>query len=134
VGDAGPGTSWSPEHFAELALLLKSQKTITVLVGLNVPDSARRVAAEAGAVDLAGRMSANELVFLAWAAAAAVGADTGIMHLAAAAGTRAVLLYDMTSDPALTGHRGEKVRVLRRPRLGEIAVAEAVAAMQLGVP
>ena len=67
------------------------------------------------------------------AATAAVGPDNGIMHLAAVAGCRSVVLYDQASDPALVGQRGATVTILRRPRLMDIPAAEVIAANEKSV-
>jgi len=51
-----------------------------------------------------------------------VGNDTGPMHLLAAAGCPAVVLFSRASDPALCAPRGPCVRVLRRPDLADLDV------------
>jgi hypothetical protein len=43
------------------------------------------------------------------------------MHLAAAAGCRAVVLFSSASDPDLTAPRGTGVTVLQRPDLADLA-------------
>ena len=102
-----------------------------MLVGLGVPAelcaTVREMCREA--VDLTGRATVNELVFIAWASTGAVGPDNGVMHLAAAAGCRSVVLYNGESDPALVGQRGNRVTILRRPRLGDIPLGEVEAAL-----
>ena len=80
--------------------------------------------------DVTGHGTLTDLVFLAWASRGAVGCDNGLMHLFAAAGCRSIVLYDGTSDPARTGPRGADVRILRRGRLAEIPVNEALAALR----
>lgn len=102
-----------------------------MLIGLNVPGEIVRTVAEfcPGAVDLSGRSTVNEMVFLAWAATAAAGPDNGVMHLTAAAGCRTLVLYNGASDPALVGQRGTRVTILRRPRLADIPTSEVLAAL-----
>ena len=61
-----------------------------------------------------------------------VGHDSGISHLAAAAGANCILLFGPT-DPEVWGPRNENVRVIRAPngKIGSVAVEaveEAVAA------
>lgn len=125
--DPGPGGTWP--HLAELAGLASGR--LVVAIGMSRSDElARLKAACPGLVDLVGKASLNELVFLAWAAAGAVGADNGIMHLAAGAGCKCVILYDSSSDPALVGQRGSRVTILRRPQLGGIPAAEVLAALK----
>jgi ADP-heptose:LPS heptosyltransferase len=102
-----------------------------VAVGWNPSeDLAALKAACPSLVDLVGKVSLNELVFMAWAAAGAVGTDNGIMHLAAGAGCRSVVLYDDQSDPALVGQRGSRVTILRRPHLNGIPASEVLAALK----
>ena len=129
----GPGDKpWSPAHYGMLAAALGAEGQRPVLVDL----TPRRDVAEAMAdhnpatIDLSGKGSLNELLLLAWAATAAVGPDNGIMHLAAVAGCRSVVLYDQASDPALVGQRGTTVTILRRPRLADIPAAEVIAAVK----
>jgi ADP-heptose:LPS heptosyltransferase len=128
----GPGQPWSPERTGELARVLAGEGQIPVLMGPDVPPDVWPAVAEAcpSAVDLTGRATVNEMVFLAWAATAAVGPDNGVMHLTAAAGCPTVVLYDNASDPALVGQRGNKVTLLRRPRLADIPVGEVAAAIR----
>ncbi len=129
---AGPGANWPAERYGELARTLTTSGQIPVIVG---PDAPAEVTATVmdfcpGAVDLTGRSTFNETVFLAWAATAAVGPDNGALHLTAAAGCRTVVLYDGASDPALVGQRGDRVAILRRPRLSEISVGEVLLTLE----
>jgi ADP-heptose:LPS heptosyltransferase len=89
-------------------------------------------AACAAARDLTGETSLGEIVGLGAAAAYAIGNDTGPMHLIAAAGSPALVLYSAASDPALTQPRGAGVSVLRRDDLAALPVAEVEAALGLG--
>lgn len=125
--DRGAGGAWP--HLAEFAQLAAGR--VLVAVGFDPSEDLAAVrAACPGLVDLVGKATLNELVFMAWAAAGAVGTDNGIMHLAAGAGCRCVVLYDSNSDPALVGQRGSRVTILRRPQLGGIPAAEVFAALK----
>ena len=128
----GPGLAWAPERYGELARTLAAEGQIPVVMGPDVPPEVTRVVAEMcpSAVDLTGRATVNEMVFLAWAATAAVGPDNGIMHLTAASGCPTVVLYDGASDPALVGQRGNRVTILRRSHLADIPVGEVLAAVR----
>lgn len=127
----GPGAPWSAERFGELAQSLIANGQIPVMVGTDVPTEICTVVREfcPGVVDLTGKATMNELVFLAWAATAAVGPDNGVMHLTAAAGCHTIILFDGASDPALVGQRGNRVSILRRRSLAEIPVGEIIAAV-----
>jgi len=128
----GPGSSWPADRYGELAVALAASGQIPVLVGADTPPEVCETVANfcPSAVDLTGQATINELVFLAWAATAAVGPDNGITHLTAAGGCRTVVLYNGASDPALVGQRGPKVSILRRGQLSEIPVGEVVATLE----
>ena len=66
---------------------------------------------------------------LARMAAGAVGNDTGPMHVIAAAGCPAVVLFSAKSDPALVKPRGPAVTTLRRDDLADLPLDEVVAAL-----
>jgi ADP-heptose:LPS heptosyltransferase len=127
--DPGPGGHWP--RFADFARQAADEGRVLVAVGVTpAEDMATLKEACPTLIDLVGKTTVNELVFLAWAAAGAVGADNGVMHLAANAGCRSVVLYDDRSDPALVGQRGPKVTILRRPHLGSISSPEVLAALR----
>ncbi|MEJ0067903.1 MAG: glycosyltransferase family 9 protein [Pseudomonadota bacterium] len=73
-----------------------------------------------GTIDLTGQTRLGELTALARRAALAIGNDTGPMHLMAAVGCRAVVLFSDASDPALCAPRGIRVTALRRPNLADL--------------
>lgn len=127
--EPGPGGNWP--RVGEFCRLAAAEGRVVVAVGF-APSADLEAAKQAcpGLVDLVGQASLNELVFMAWAAAGAVGADNGLMHLIAGAGCRSVVLHDGLSDPALVGQRGSRVTILRRPQLGGIPVAEVLAALK----
>jgi hypothetical protein len=54
------------------------------------------------------------------------------MHLIAAAGCAAIVLYSAASDPALTAPRGAAVTILRRATLDSLAVEEVAATLPVG--
>jgi ADP-heptose:LPS heptosyltransferase len=78
---------------------------------------------------LTGKTSLLELASLARRAAVAIGNDTGPMHLIAAAGCPAIVLFSRASEPALCAPRACRVTVLRRPALEDLAVEEVLAAL-----
>ena len=82
---------WASRRIADL---------VAAVVASNVP----------AAVDLTGRASTNELVFLAWAAKAAVGHRQRDHARDRGGGMpRRSCCSDAASDPALVGQRGERV-------------------------
>ncbi len=128
----GPGAPWPAERYGELARILAGNGQIPVIVGSDVPVEVTAAIADhcPTAVDLTGRATINETVFLAWAATAAIGPDNGLTHLTAAAGCRTVVLYNGASDPALVGQRGPRVSLLRRQSLADVPVAEVLAVLE----
>jgi ADP-heptose:LPS heptosyltransferase len=120
-----PEKRWPAARYQALALALRAQGLTPVVVG---------TAAEAGiarsipaACDLTGQTTFGDLADLSRSARFAIGNDTGPMHLLAATGCPAVVLFSHASDPALCAPRGPDVRVLRRPDLALLEV-EAVLA------
>lgn len=100
----GPAKQWPVEYFAELAAGLAARGQEAWVLGSR--DEAAlgeriRAAAGPGVHDLCGRTRLEDTVDLLSAATAAVTNDSGLMHVAAAAGTRVVALYG-SSSPAFT--------------------------------
>jgi len=126
-----PAKRWPLERYAELAsALLARGLTPAILGGAAEAPLARAIRERApGAVDISGQTSILELASLARRAALAAGNDTGPMHLIAAAGCPALVLFSRESDPALCAPRGRSVTVLRRPSLDELAVEDVLAAL-----
>ena len=89
------------------------------------------LAACPGAISLVGGTSLLDVAGIARRAAAAVGNDTGPMHIAAAIGCPSLVLFSAESDPMLCGQRGPVVTFLRRPDLRRLAVDEVEAALRL---
>ncbi len=124
-----PGKRWPAEHYAALARRLVQRGHTPVLIGTDQDRSAIDVIMDTcpQAVDLSARTSFTDLVGLGRHAVAAVGNDTGPMHLLAVSGCPCVVLYGPASDPALCAPRGTRVILLRSPHLAEaIATVEAM--------
>jgi heptosyltransferase-3 len=86
--------------------------------------------------DLPGAVRIDDLYELGrWLAGARVyiGNDSGIAHLAAAVGTPVVVLFGPT-DSRVWAPRGSNVRVIARPTIAEISVAEVLAQVLEVVP
>nr|WP_321983802.1 glycosyltransferase family 9 protein [uncultured Lichenicoccus sp.] len=127
-----PAKRWPIARFAELAGILSGQGVRPVVVGA-VADAPLAQAIRHGcrqALDLTGQTSLLELGGIAARASLAVGNDTGPMHLAAALGTRCVVLFSAESDPALTAPRGPdpgRVTILRVADLASLPVEDVLA-------
>ena len=127
-----PEKRWPLARYQDLARLASAAGLTPVAVGGPAERDlgAALAAAVPGARDLTGETSLNELASLARQARWAVGNDTGPMHLAAAAGCRAIVLFSAASDPALTAPRGPAVTVLGRPDLAPLEAEEVMRALE----
>ncbi len=122
-----PAKRWPAERFTAIANRLADMGITPVLLGSGV-ETAAVAAGCPRAMDMAGRTSFLDIIALASEAAAAVGNDTGPMHLIAAGGCPSLVLFSHESDPALCAPRGQ-VTALRRPSLAELGEAEVAAAL-----
>jgi ADP-heptose:LPS heptosyltransferase len=129
-----PAKRWPAAHYADLTRLLQAKGISAVAIGGREDATATRAIAEAGGLDLAGSTTLPEVVELARRAEVAIGNDTGPMHLAATSGCRSVVLFSKASDPALCAPRGPVVRILRKPNLAELSVAEVAEATLKALP
>ena len=116
---------WPAERYAEIARKFGEQGTASVLIGTDADAEAvdRVLAVSKTTMSLLDHTELLDIPAIARKAWAAVGNDTGPMHLAAAAGCRSVVLFSEESDPALCAPRGP-VTILRRPDLADLAVDE----------
>lgn len=107
----GPAKQWPIERFAELAHLLVARgDEVWVLGSAGERGLGERIRAAGGQVvrNLCGDTRLEDVVDLLSAARAAVTNDSGLMHVAAAAGTRVVAIYGSSSPqftPPLTERR-----------------------------
>jgi ADP-heptose:LPS heptosyltransferase len=125
---------WPAARFAMLAQALGEIGTVPVVVGSphEAPLAGAIREACPGAVDLVGRTDIAMLAALARGARLTVGNDTGVCHLAAAAGCPLIVLFSQATDPARFAPRGRLVRVFAVPDLNNLA-AETVVAEAIGI-
>ncbi len=132
----GPAKRWPPERFAEVARLWAAAdpRRKVVLAGGHEDLAETRAVRAASApdaplLDWTGRTSLPELLALVAACGATLANDSGVAHLAAAAGAPTVAVFGST-DPRWTGPRGPRARVVAHPPpcspcfLRECAIAE----------
>jgi len=126
-----PDKRWPAEHYAALAVRLAARGLTPVVLGTASESAEAEAVTQAcpAAVSLIGRTSFSDIAALARRAEAAVGNDTGPMHLIAATGCRSVVLYSNASDPALCAQRGPAVTILRRPALAALTVDDVALAL-----
>jgi ADP-heptose:LPS heptosyltransferase len=122
---------WPPQSYAALARALAARGVTPVLLGTAVEAAALAEIAAAcpQARDLCGQTSLEDIAGLARGARAAVGNDTGPMHLIAATGCPVVSLFSSGSNPAKVAPRGHSVTVLRRARLADLLLEEVLVAL-----
>lgn len=132
AGGSNPGMvmdskRWPPEHFAALAARLRSELVVDVVL-LGGPDDGEIVAAvanrlEQGVRSFVGGLSFGEIAALARLSAGYIGNDTGLTHLAAAAGARTVMIMG-PSDPArYAPYTPDSLALWKPTRLHTVGVA-----------
>jgi ADP-heptose:LPS heptosyltransferase len=132
-----PAKRWPAARFAAVAQALAADGYRPVIVaGAGEAALAAEIcAACADALDLSGRTDLAQLAALAAAARLTIGNDTGVSHLAAAAGSSLLVLFSHESDPARCAPRGHRpVRILAAPDLDDLpaeTVIEAAKALLL---
>ncbi|MCX8107945.1 MAG: lipopolysaccharide heptosyltransferase II [Verrucomicrobiae bacterium] len=114
----GPGTSgrqsikqWPAERFGAIADYLVRKGAQVLLMGTSREMESLRGLTQS-VVDLSGRTTLPVAAAVLKRARLFVGVDSGLMHLAAAVGTRCVALFGPT-DPRLTGPHGQGHEILR---------------------
>ena len=124
-----PEKRWPAERFGALARALKQAGFRPVVVGTasEAPLAARIREVCPAALDLVGQTDLGLLGALAQRAALTVGNDTGVCHLAAAAGCAVIVLFSAGSDPARCAPRGPLVRVLAEADLNDLAADTVIA-------
>jgi ADP-heptose:LPS heptosyltransferase len=115
-GTTMPGKRWGPNGFAEVAAALQAVGATVALVGAGGDRAATAaVAAMAPAIcDVTARTSVAGVAALAAQASVFVGNDSGVTHLAAAAGCPTVAIFGPTA-PGLYAPRGDWVRTVAAP-------------------
>ena len=124
---------WPAANYAELARRLIAKEITPVVVGGAAETQIATAIATfcVGSRDLTNETSMVDIVGLARGAAAAIGNDTGPMHVIATAGAPSVALFSNASDPDLCGQRGRDVTILRRHPLDDLSVDEVEANLRL---
>ncbi len=96
-GAVGPSKRWTTEGYAELAKRMRDDGAyVWVLGGPGEKEIATEIAAKGGALDLTGTDLRDAVIALA-AASVAISNDSGLLHVAAAAGARSIGIFGPTS-------------------------------------
>jgi len=130
---ARQGRGWPIEKFSELARRLAIEGRRPVIIGQAVDAANNQVIAAASpeAMDLTGKTSLFDVAVLATHASAALGNDSGIVRLLAAAGCPTAVMLSGASDPDRNAPRGRYVVMLREEKLADLQVSEVAAALRL---
>jgi ADP-heptose:LPS heptosyltransferase len=126
---AHPEKRWPAECFGALARALAEAGCRPVVVGTapEAPLAARIQEICPSALDLTEQTDLGLLGALAQRAALTVGNDTGVCHLAAAAGCAVMVLFSGGTDPARCAPRGRRVEVIATPDLHDLAADVVIA-------
>lgn len=124
-----PLKRWPLSQWQELIKKLHAHSITTVLVGGKDESSLSSNLTETFSnslhyVDLIGKTSLEDLAYLATKALAAIGNDTGPMHLFALMGCSTLTLFSDDSDPRLCGPWGRKVSYLCSSSLSDLSCEE----------
>lgn len=123
-----PQKRWPAAYYGELAVWLAGRGILPIILGAGaeqaLADSIEAICP--AAISFVDRTDFAAIIALAGGARAAIGNDTGPMHLIAARGCPSLVLFSAASDPALCAPRGANVSILRRNILAELAVSEVV--------
>jgi ADP-heptose:LPS heptosyltransferase len=130
---AREGVGWPVERFSELARRLAIEGRRPVIIGEQADAATNQIIAAASpeAMDLSGKTSLFDVAVLATHASAALGNDSGIVHLLAAIGCPAAIMFSTASDPDRNAPRGRYVVMLRQENLADLPVSEVAAALRL---
>lgn len=124
-GSGSPGKNWPGENYAALAGRLRDKIAPIVIIGPAEYES--RAFFESRGLAVMSELELGEVAGIAAMARCFVGNDSGVSHLAAAAGARGVVLFGPT-DPARWAPLGD-VATIRRDPLGAITPDEAFASL-----
>lgn len=124
-----PAKRWPAPHYADLAQALLAQGITPVLLGTaaEAETTALIAASDSRIVDLTGQTSMADMAALATKAAAAVGNDTGPMHLISICRCPVVSLFSSASNPVQSAPRGPVVRVLQEQDLAHLPASAVLA-------
>lgn len=119
-----PEKRWPWQDFVAVA---KALPVPVVLVGTAAEtEVAKKIAtAVPAAIDLCGQTTLGQLAAIGRRAVAAIGNDTGPMHMFAIVGCPCVVLFTASGDPTISAPRGSHVEVCMDARVDDVLRAAA---------
>lgn len=123
---------WPAAHYAALAQsLIKAGFQPVIIGGPNEQVIAAEILKTCpAALDLTGRTSFAQIASLARTAIAAIGNDTGPMHLIAVTGCACLVLFSKHSNPERHNPKGAHVEILRADHLQDLNLESVENALQ----
>jgi len=119
-----PEKRWPAEQYGRLCLELIDKGYLPALIGTederDVTSSIKELCPSAH--DLTGKTSLFQIVSLGRHAAAAIGNDTGPMHMIAPTGCPTLVLFSKDSNPVRHAPKGDNVLTIQRNSLESLAV------------
>ena len=127
-----PHKRWPAEKYAEIAKSLNDKNYQVVLLGTEAErDVTKKIAALCpDALDLTGLTNLLQIAVLAREALAAVGNDTGPMHMIAPTGCPTLALFSGKSHAVRHAPRGKNVRILQKDNIQDISSADVISALE----
>lgn len=118
-----PQKRWPVRHYVHVAQMLSEEGYQPVVLGSMAEDGiAQEIKRLCPAVlNLAGKTSLFQIISLAQKAYAAIGNDTGPMHLIGPTNCRTFVLFSAHGDPKKHAPNGECVHVLQQDNLEELS-------------
>jgi ADP-heptose:LPS heptosyltransferase len=127
-----PGKRWPAQHYGRLANILNQSGFQPVILGTASENEEASIITKecAEALDLTGQTSLEQVAVIARGAAAAIGNDTGPMHLIAATSCPSIVLFSAHSHPVKHAPKGKNVQVYRTENLPDLRTEDVLALFQ----
>jgi len=128
-----PEKRWPASHYGVLARVIDGWGFHPVIIGTkNEEDSAAAIKKIfPAATDLTGQTALADIALLARYAAAAIGNDTGPMHLIAPTGCPSYVIFSASTDPRRHAPLGPAVQTIQAQNLGALTPEEVAGTMQV---
>lgn len=125
------GKAWPEKRFGELCARMAARGLVPVIIGAESERDAAAAISRAcpHARSLIGRLDYFQIACLAEKAAAVVGTEAGVFHLALAAGAPGVALYTTSSLPTAPIAPARQVIMLHAAEMETIGAAEVESAL-----
>lgn len=125
-----PEKRWPASAYGDLGRGYEAEGVVPLVLGTTEEaELARGILARCpSARDLTGRTSFGQIASLGREAVAAIGNDTGPMHILAAVGCPSLVLFSCASDPAASLPLGPSVSFMQATRLEDLSVEAVTAA------